>query len=303
MRLVSLLIVVGALVVAVAIFLVVPRFMRGSQQAQQQAQPQVVQLAAQSVLVAARPLPAGTVLKLEDVRFQKWPQDAIDPAYLVQEKGADPQKVAVGLIVLHGIDVGEPITAARLLKPGDTSFLSAALTPGLRAVTIKVDPASAEAGFILPEDHVDVVLAEHYQLQSDSNEGKTSRPLFTTKEVASIILRNIKVLAINQSIQDIDSKPNAAVATATLEVDLLQAQKIEVASSLGNISLILRSHTLPARPEPEGQSPTVEDFQASPYRAAVIQQYYSAVANAEDQASGGGGLRVYHGTRLAGTQQ
>lgn len=302
MRLVSILILVGALVLAGAAYFLAPVLMGNRQP--QQAPVQVVRLAAQNVLVAAKNLPAGTVLKLEDVKFQRWPEEAVDPSFMVQEKGADPQKTAVGMVVLHGIDAGVPITAAKLLKPGEASFLSAALTPGLRAVTIKIDPISGEAGFILPQDRVDVVLQESFPLQQSASvaNASTNLPQITTRDVASVILRNVKVLAINQSVQDIDSKPNPVPTTATLEVDLVQAQKIELAATLGNLSLILRSHTLPARPEPEAAIPTVEDFQASPYRAAVLQQIYGnlSTTSVEDTGAGSGTVRVYHGTQLAG---
>src|ERR1700679_648335 len=100
MRLASILIVVFALVLAGAVFFVVPRLMnRGVQQAQQQ---QEARIATLDVLVATKNLPAGTVLKAEDLRWQRWPAEGIDPIFLVREKGADPQKVAVGFIVLHG---------------------------------------------------------------------------------------------------------------------------------------------------------------------------------------------------------
>lgn len=303
MRPVSILIVLGAVILAGAIFFIVPRLMH-TQQAQQ-GQPQVVRLAAQDVLVAAHNLPAGQVLKLEDVKWQRWPEEALDPNFMVREKGADPQKTAVGMIVLHGIETGVPITPQRLLKPGETSFLSAALAPGLRAMTIKIDPISAEAGFILPLDHVDVVLEEHFPISPSPTVLAASQnlPQIATRDVATVILRNVKVLAINQVIADIDSKPNPLPVTATLEVDLQQAEKLDVAASLGTMSLILRSHTLPARPEPEGASPSVEDFQASPYRAAVLQQVYSNLAASELPANPampeGAGLRVYHGTQLS----
>jgi pilus assembly protein CpaB len=304
MRLASILIVVFALVLAGTVFFVVPRLMnRGAQQAQQQAQ---VRAAAQDVLVAAKNLPAGTVLKPEDVRWQRWPEEALDPNFLVREKGADPQKVAVGFIVLHGIEAGQPVTAQRLLKPGESGFLAAALAPGMRAVTVRIDAVSAEAGFILPRDRVDVVLNEHYTvtLAPIAAPPGQSLPQIGTKDVSSVILRNVKILAIDQAMQDIDSKPKVG-ATATLEVDLQQAQKIAIAAQLGTLSLVLRSHTLPTRSEPEGASPIVEDYQVSPFRAAVMQQYYSNLANGQQQlqhASSEDGLRVYHGAALAGAK-
>src|ERR1700691_4282249 len=101
MRLVSILIVGLALVLAGVVFFVVPRLMNRSaqeaQQIQQQTQPQ--RLSANDVLLAAHNLPAGLVLKAEDVRWQRWPEESLDPNFLVREKGADPNKDVVGKIV------------------------------------------------------------------------------------------------------------------------------------------------------------------------------------------------------------
>src|SRR5271169_1426986 len=163
MRLVSILIVGLALVLAGVVFFVVPRLMnRSAQEAQQVQQQQPQRLAADDVMVAAHNLPAGLVLKPEDVRWQRWPEEALDPNFLVREKGADPNKDVVGKIIVHGIETGEPVTALRLLKPGDTSFLAAEMAPGTRAVTVKIDPITGDAGFVSPLDRVDVLLTEHY---------------------------------------------------------------------------------------------------------------------------------------------
>ncbi|HUB95783.1 MAG TPA: Flp pilus assembly protein CpaB, partial [Stellaceae bacterium] len=163
MRLVSGLIIGFALVLAGAVFFIVPRLMsRSAREAQQMQQPQPQRLAADDVLVAARDLPAGLVLKPEDVRWQHWPEEALDASFLVREKGADPAKDVAGKIVTHGIEAGEPVTASRLLKPGDTSILAAEMAPGTRAVTVKIDPITGDAGFIGPLDRVDVLLTEHF---------------------------------------------------------------------------------------------------------------------------------------------
>ncbi len=302
MRLVSILIVGLALVLAGVVFFVVPRLMNRSaqeaQQNQQQAQPQ--RLAADDVLVAAHDLPAGLALKAEDVRWQRWPEESLDPNFVVREKGGDPNKDVVGKIVVHGIEAGEPVTALRLLKPGDTSFLAAEMAPGTRAVTVKIDPTSGDAGFILPLDRVDVLLTEHYgvAMAAASSQANVNLPQVATKDVTSVILRNVKVLAIEQTIQDLDSKPKTPPGTtATLEVDLVQAEKLTIAPVLGTLSLILRAHALPERPEPEGASPTVEDFQVSPFRAAVLQQFLTNLAKAQQEQPGSpeSGPRLYHG--------
>lgn len=306
MNLVRILLVGGSLLAAIAIFFVASRYMGGGQPAQQGQQQQVVQVQMKHVLVAARPLPAGTQIKLEDVKFQGWPPDGIDPSYFVQENGQDPQKVAVGMIVLHGIDAGEPITAPRLLKPGEAGFLAAALEPGRRAITVRVDQVSGEAGFILPGDHVDLVLHQRFNIEfnQDVNTLMQNLPaIFKQKDISSVIQRNVKVLAINQGMQDIDSKPNGGISTATLDVDLEQAQKILIDSNLGTLSLILRSHTLPSSDtEFDDSSNIVDDIEAEPYHASMIQKLYAAIAKAQEGSGGGGGLRVYHGTQLAGAK-
>lgn len=304
MRLVSILIVTFALLLAGVIFFVVPRLMsRGAHEAQQQQQ-QAAQIAANDVLVAAQNLPAGTVLKAENVRWQRWPQDALDPTFLVREKGADPQKDAVGHVVLHGFEKGAPITALRLLKPGEAGFLAAALTPGMRAVAIKIDAISGTAGFVLPADRVDVLLTEHYTLQASSDAQRTQNlPQVTSKDVTSVVLRNVTVLAIDQVMQDIDSKPKLA-GTATLEVELPQAEKLALAAQMGTLSLVLRSHAAPERPEPESGTGLVEDFQVSPFRAAVLRRSSAISGQLPAQQPVASGeipvaLRVYHGASLA----
>jgi pilus assembly protein CpaB len=306
MRLVSILIVTFALVLAGLVLFVVPRLMnRGVEQAQLAAQQAVQQtrLPASNVLVAAHNLPAGAVVKPEDIRWQRWPDEGLDQAYLVQEKGADVQKDAVGHTVLHGIGIGQPIIATNLLKPGDAGFLAAALTPGMRAVSVKIDAGTGVSGFILPGDHVDVLLAEHYELgQAAGGSESDTAPKVRQKDVESVILRNVRVLAIDQAMQDIDSKPKVGVTT-TLEVDLAQAQKLALAVQMGSLSLALRSFTAPDKPEPEGGTGIVQDYQVSPYRAAILQQQQlgagaSGQASAEALAARGA-LRVYRGTAVA----
>ena len=296
-------IVVAALVLAGLVLFVVPRLMnRGVQQAQIAVQQ--ARLPTSDVLVTAKVIPAGTILKPEDVRWQRWPDDALNQAYLVREKGADAQKDAVGHVVLHAVGIGEPLSAPNLLKPGEAGFLAAALTPGMRAVSIKIDVSTGVAGFILPGDRVDVLLTERYDL-GQSSAGNSDRPQVRQKDVASVILRNVRVLAIDQVMQDTDSKPKVGV-TATVEVDLQQAQKIALATQMGTLSLALRSFTAPDRPESDAGSASVQDYQVSPFRAGLLQQTYtdSSAPPAQTEAPvAPGAMRVYRGTALIGGGQ
>ncbi len=307
MRAIGIVIISLALVLAAAVFFVVPKLMRSPAQQQQAAQP--AQVPAKEVLVAARNLAAGEALKAEDMRWQKWPTDGINPNFFLHDQGDDP-KNHVGMIVLRGFEIGEPIVQSRLLKPGDTSFMAAELPPGMRAISIHIDTLSDTSGFILPGDFVDVMLSEHFSIKQSQAQQKLADivgpPPFDTREINSIVLRNVKVLAIDQTVQDLDSKPRTG-GSATLEVTLQDAQKLTIASSIGNMSLLLRSHELPAHPEAEGTPTIVEDYQVSSFRAAMLQQYLARLAQVEGGGGAGGGnvvseLRIYHGATLAGAR-
>lgn len=281
MRPVSIIILVSALTFSVLVFFVVPRFMR-----RPSAPPvPIATVPANDVLVAAHNLPAGTILKGDDVRWQRWPEDGLDPNFLLRSKGADPQKDAVGRVVLHGFAAGEPITAQRLLKPGEAGFLAAALKPGFRAVSIRVDAVSDDSGFIIPGDRVDVLLVERFPLM-DGGAGDASAggPRVTQKQVNSVILRDVRVLAVDQDMHDMDSKPKVG-STATVEVTPTQAQKLSLASQMGVLFLSLRSLAKADPPEHDGG--IVQDVDVSPYLSRVA------------RTDGAGLVHVYHGASAA----
>lgn len=320
MRPISIVIVVVALILAGLVYYAVPQLMnRGEQLAPA---PQPAKIAAAEVMVAAKVLPAGTILKADDVRWQAWPADALDPSFLVKSKGADAQKDAVGHVVLHGFEVGEPITAQRLIKAGQVGFLAAALKPGFFAVSVSVTAVSGTSGFIQPGDRVDVLLYERFAIQpppeAAPEAGRPKPPTipfpFNEEHVGNVILQNLRVLAVDQAMQDIDSKPKVA-STATLEVTLEQAEKLAAATGMGSLSLTLRSLTAKAEEGPPApKAPDfVTDIQISPYRASRYNLYLAKVADlkkgesesarpAAPRSSGGGEVRVYHGAAAAGGQ-
>jgi len=121
--------------------------------------------------------------------------------------------------------------------------------------------------------------------------------------VTSVVLRDLKVLGIDQVMQDIDSKPKL-VGTATLEVDLAQAEKLALAAQIGTLSLVLRSHTVPERPDTETGMQAIEDIEVSPVRGAVAMQQVAVLGHApgerpSEPAAASVALRVYHGASLA----
>jgi len=190
------------------------------------------------VLVAQRALPVGTIVTADAIGFQPWPKDMVRDAYFLDDNSFSMAKL-VGTVVRYPITAGQPLTQGALVAPGDRGFLAAALTPGMRAITIPVSDKSSVAGFIFPGDHVDLMLTQ----KVTGNGPDASQPL----NVTETILRNLRVLATDQSPVS-DKTPDGKISVhtfhmVTIEVTPRAAEKIEVAQSLGAIDLTLRSIT------------------------------------------------------------
>lgn len=185
------------------------------------------QPAAAQVLVASRPLPAGTILKPADLRWQQWPAEASTSGYLTSAS-TSPAKMA-GAVARADLVAGEPLTPQRVVQPGERGFLAAVLKPGYRAVTINVSASTGVAGFIFPGDRVDLVL---------------SRQVGDTRHVSETVLTDVRVVGIDQR----SSNPKSEILvpqTATLEVTPKQAEIVTLVTEMGKLSLSLRSLASP----------------------------------------------------------
>ncbi len=174
------------------------------------------------VLVAARDLPQGTLLKHEHLRWQPWPDGSVPDNYLVQ--GMVRQDSLHGSALRRGIAAGRPIVAGRIVKPGEKGFLAAALTPGHRARAIDISAASNIDGLALPGNRVDLVLTHKVKI------GRAAQ------QISETILRNMRILAIDQS-PDNRSNQTGIGKTVTFEVTPKQAEILAVASDLGELSI------------------------------------------------------------------
>jgi pilus assembly protein CpaB len=183
------------------------------------------------VLVANGDLKLGSFVRPDGVRWQNWPKADLDGAYLTDAKA----KVTdlVGAVVRQPLASGEPITAAKVVQPGDRGFLAAVLAPGKRAVTINVTTATGMAGFALPGDHIDLILTMVIQPREKDA---------PTRYLSETVLRDLRVLGMDQKFVD-DKKDPVAPKTASLEVTPKQAEVVAVASEMGLLSLTLRSLT------------------------------------------------------------
>ncbi len=229
----KMILLVGALVVAALTAFMARSLMSGAATPEAVALPIAPQPTGPEILVATRPLPVGTILDATALKYQPWPKELIETAYFLKEK--TDLKSLVGTVVRNPITAGQPVTNGSLVKPGDRGFLAAALGPGMRAITVPVQAQTGVAGFVFPGDRVDMVLTQEVAGGGDGP------PL----KVAETIIRNLRVLATDQNMQESkDENGNAVVrpaSTVTVEVTPKIAEKIAVAQTVGSLSLSLRS--------------------------------------------------------------
>ena len=140
-------------------------------------------------------------------------------------------------MVKRGILIGEPVTYGKVFRRNQAGFLSGMLTPGKRAISVPISPLNAGAGFILPGDRVDVML--QLRVAEDSAQGAG-----TNRDYSETILEDVRVLAIDQNLNDVPEGSVAQVGgAATLEVTPKEAEMLTVAKVMGTMSLVLRSLT------------------------------------------------------------
>ncbi|MBA4160599.1 MAG: Flp pilus assembly protein CpaB [Novosphingobium sp.] len=226
----KLMLLLGALVIAIGTALAARSLLTGASAPEAEAAQQVPK--GPKVLVAQRALPVGTIITADSVSFQLWPKEMVQDAYFIDGE-ADMNKL-LGTVVRYPITAGQPVTQGALVAPGDRGFLAAALGPGMRAVTIPVSAKTGVGGFIFPGDHVDLMLTQTVSGQGDGP------PLKATET----ILRNVRVLATDQTTNTVVEDGKTVVRsfrTVTLEVTPKIAEKIAVAQTIGTLSLTLRS--------------------------------------------------------------
>ncbi|KAB1070643.1 Flp pilus assembly protein CpaB [Methylobacterium planeticum] len=186
------------------------------------------------VLVAAAELPMGQTLQAADLRWQKWPADAVSAGYITRTTAPKGIEETTGSVIRAAFLPGEPIRVQKLARAG-SGFMSSILPSGQRAVAIVTDSrgTNSAGGFILPNDHVDVI-----RTYRDEDASRTSG---TDVQVSQTILRDVRVLAVGQLIQEKNGANVVTGETATLALSSAQAETITLAQKVGALSLALRS--------------------------------------------------------------
>jgi len=193
-----------------------------------------VEVSQTKVLVAANDLPIGTLIGPSDFSWADWPEKAVNPGFFTEAVQPDAMETLAGSVVRKAIYADEPILPQKIVQKGETGFMAALLGPGKRAVSVEISPESASAGFILPDDRVDVIVT--YDVEVLQGENMVERTVVVTA------LENARVLAIDQMFGEVDGVPALTGSTATLELTPEQAELMSIASRKGTISLTLRSH-------------------------------------------------------------
>lgn len=199
------------------------------------------QMKSRNVLVAARDIPPGTALSKEHVRWLAWPEEGISANFMVKADRPEAMNEVQGTIVRSQFYEGEPIREGKLAR-AESGFLSAILPSGKRAVAVRVTAQSTAGGFILPNDRVDVV-----HTTAASSRGDT---------VSQTLLHNVRVLAIDQKVEEKDGESVVVGKTATLELDPGQVELVTAAEASGTVSLALRSIADAADEDDAGQRTT-----------------------------------------------
>jgi len=208
------------------------------------------------ILVAKNDLSRGEVIGEGDIDWQTWPAASANASFVKRTERPDAIHQFVGAIARESVASGEPIRDPAVVFAKGSGFLAAILPKGMRAVSMEVSAETAAGGFILPDDHVDVVLTRHDKMQTAGGA--------SDKIVSESILRNVRVLAIDQAVDEKAGQKVVVGKTATLELTPDQAETLQLAKQQGSLSLALRSLI-----DSQSDSPEDDDDSTSKKQAPI----------------------------------
>ena len=181
------------------------------------------------VLVAKSDIPMGQTVSADDLKWQSWPAASASSNFLRRDQQPNAAESVAGSLARSPFIAGEPIRDQKLVKANGSGYMAAIIPSGTRAISTEISPETGAGGFILPNDRVDVILSKR--------EGGGSQADFN----ASIILSNIRVLAIDQTVEEKNGQKVVVGKTATLELKPDQSEILAQARQQGTLTLALRS--------------------------------------------------------------
>lgn len=182
------------------------------------------------VVIVAMPIDAGKVIAPDQIKAVQWPSSAVPLNAFAQT--AD----VVGRVARVSMVAGEPVLSDKLAPRGAKGGLASTLPEGKRAITVKVNEVIAVAGFALPGSYVDILV---------NGKDDHRRPFSRT------VLSRVKVLAVDQVTTGAPDKPKL-VSAVTVELSPREAEKLDLARNIGNLSLVLRNELDTAQVNSEG---------------------------------------------------
>jgi pilus assembly protein CpaB len=188
------------------------------------------------VLVAKTDIGMGQTVSPGDVQWQEWPTSAETGNFIRKTERPSAIENLSGSIARAPFVSGEPIREAKLVNAKGSGFMAAILPSGMRAISTQISPETGAGGFILPNDRVDVILTRR---QTDADKASNGGDSHSSE----IILSNIRVLAIDQNVEEKNGQKVVVGKTATLELTPAQTETLALSQQLGSLSLALRSIT------------------------------------------------------------
>lgn len=234
------------------------------------------------VVVAAQPIARGVTLSPNVLKVARYPQGSVPPGAFssVEEATNGGARMA-----LRPFAANEPVLVSRITAPGGKANLSAAMTPGMRAVSFRTNDVAGVAGFVLPGDRVDVLLTRTVGSGDAAN------------TITQAVAENIRVLGVDQTDDENANKPQVAKAI-TIEVTPEQAQAISLAQAVGQVSLSLRQ--IGDEAPLARQYTRVSDLGGFAPRAAPAVQTRSETRRVYAPRASGGQIQVTRGMTTTG---
>lgn len=198
------------------------------------------------VLVAKSDIGIGRAVSADDLAWQAWPLSAAGPMFIRRTERPKAIEELKGSIARAPFVAGEPMREQKLVKAGNAGFMSAILPSGMRAISTEISAETGVGGFILPNDRVDVLLTRR-----DTDAQRQSKG---DGFVSETVLKGVRVLAIDQQVEEKGGQKVVVGKTATLELTPRQTQTLAVSRQRGTLSLALLSlaDSRPnAEPDPE----------------------------------------------------
>jgi len=209
------------------------------QRAQTVVAPQAAGPATEDVLVAAVDIKPGTIIKAEDIRYEAWPSVALDGRFVRRGAAEDPKAGFVGAIAKRAMMAGEPLSPQAVFRQDEAGMLAGLLSPGMRAVSIPVTPNNSVAGFILPNDHVDILL--NLDVRAAAPNAEKSMGGDMAHYATEVLLSDVRVIAVDDKLIRADVAANMMAKMMTLELSPKDAEIVLTATRLGELNLVLRS--------------------------------------------------------------